>query len=99
PAQQAAWDAVSAQLAAPQPRPVLLHGVTSSGKTEIYLRAVARVLRQGRSAIVLVPEIALTPQTAQRFLARFGGQVGLLHSELSEGERYDTWRRARRGDL
>jgi primosomal protein N' (replication factor Y) len=98
-AQQAAWDAVRGQLEAKSPKPVLLHGVTSSGKTEIYLRAVARALELGRTAIVLVPEIALTPQTTQRFLARFGGQVGLLHSELSEGERYDTWRRVRRGDL
>jgi primosomal protein N' (replication factor Y) len=98
-AQQTAWDAVRSALEAKSPKPILLHGVTSSGKTEIYLRAVARALELGRTAIVLVPEIALTPQTTQRFLARFGGQVGLLHSELSEGERYDTWRRARRGDL
>jgi primosomal protein N' (replication factor Y) len=80
-------------------KPILLQGVTGSGKTEIYLRAVARALEQGRSAIVLVPEIALTPQTAQRFAARFAGQLGLLHSQLSEGERYDTWRRARAGEL
>jgi len=79
--------------------PYLLHGVTGSGKTEIYLYAVEETLRQGRSAIVLVPEIALTPQTVRRFLARFPGQVGLLHSQLSPGERYDTWRRARSGLL
>jgi primosomal protein N' (replication factor Y) (superfamily II helicase) len=82
----------------PQP-PFLLHGVTGSGKTEIYLQAVAGALNAGRSAIVLVPEIALTPQTVRRFLARFPGQVGLLHSMLSIGERYDTWRRARAGLL
>jgi primosomal protein N' (replication factor Y) (superfamily II helicase) len=82
----------------PQP-PFLLHGVTGSGKTEIYLQAVAQALLAGRSAIVLVPEIALTPQTVRRFLARFPGQVGLLHSMLSMGERYDTWRRARAGLL
>lgn len=79
--------------------PYLLHGVTGSGKTEIYLSAVAECLKQGKSAIILVPEIALTPQTVRRFLARFPGQVGLMHSGLSIGERYDTWRRARAGDL
>lgn len=79
--------------------PYLLHGVTGSGKTEIYLYAVAECLQEGKSAIILVPEIALTPQTVRRFLARFPGQVGLMHSGLSVGERYDTWRRARAGDL
>ena len=77
----------------------LLHGVTGSGKTEIYLRAVGRALEMGISSIVLVPEIALTPQTLRRFLSRFPGRLGVLHSQLSEGERYDTWRRARSGDL
>ncbi|HEX6306220.1 MAG TPA: primosomal protein N', partial [Anaerolineales bacterium] len=79
--------------------PFLLHGVTGSGKTEIYLHAVAATLKQGKQAIVLVPEIALTPQTVKRFLSRFPGQVGLMHSGLSAGERYDTWRRARQGEL
>ena len=79
--------------------PFLLHGVTGSGKTEIYLRAVAETLRTGKRAIVLVPEIALTPQTVRRFLARFGDQVGLMHSRMSPGERYDTWRRCRSGEL
>lgn len=79
--------------------PFLLHGVTGSGKTEIYLRAMAEIVRLGKSAIVLVPEIALTPQTVRRFLERFPGKVGLLHSRLSPGERYDTWRRCRSGDL
>jgi primosomal protein N' (replication factor Y) len=77
----------------------LLHGVTGSGKTEIYLRAAAEAIRQGKQALILVPEIALTPQTVRRFLAHFPGQVGLIHSKLSEGERYDTWRRARAGLL
>ncbi len=80
-------------------KPMLLHGVTGSGKTEIYLRAVEKCLTLGRQAIVLVPEISLTPQTARRFLERFADQVGLMHSELSDGERYDTWRRARAGTL
>lgn len=80
-------------------KPFLLHGVTGSGKTEIYLRAVQEVLQQGKQALVLVPEIALTPQTVRRFLGRFPGLVGLVHSQLSAGERYDTWRRARAGKL
>jgi len=79
--------------------PLLLHGVTGSGKTEIYLHAVQEVLDRGLQAIVLVPEIALTPQTIQRFAGRFTERVGLVHSGLSAGERYDTWRRARLGEL
>lgn len=77
----------------------LLQGVTGSGKTEIYIRAVEEVIKRGGQALILVPEIALTPQTVRRFLGRFPGQVGLVHSKLSEGERYDTWRRARAGKL
>ena len=77
--------------------PFLLHGVTGSGKTEIYMRAIAQALTEGRRAIVLVPEIALTPQTVRRFAARFPGRVAILHSRLSDGERYDTWRRAKAG--
>ncbi len=76
----------------------LLHGVTGSGKTELYLRSIARTLRHGRQALVLVPEIALTAQLVQRFAARFGDTVTVLHSELSLGERFDSWRRLRRGD-
>ncbi|PZV17095.1 MAG: primosomal protein N' [Leptolyngbya sp.] len=71
---------------------VLLHGVTGSGKTEVYLQAIAPLLHQGKSAIVLVPEIGLTPQLTDRFRARFGDQVCVYHSALSDGERYDTWR-------
>ena len=78
-------------------RTFLLHGVTGSGKTEIYMKAIARTLERGRQAIVLVPEIALTPQTVRRFAARFPGRVAVVHSRLSDGERYDTWRRARQG--
>lgn len=80
-------------------KPNLLQGVTSSGKTEVYLQAVEETLRKGKQAIVLVPEISLTPQTVSRFLARFPGKVGLIHSRLSAGERYDTWRRIRAGEL
>jgi primosomal protein N' len=75
----------------------LLHGVTGSGKTEIYLRAIELTLEMGRDAIFLVPEIALTAQTVQRVAARFPGVTAVVHSGLSEGERYDTWRRAREG--
>jgi primosomal protein N' (replication factor Y) len=82
-----------------KPSTFLLHGITGSGKTEIYLRAAEEAIKHGKQAIILVPEIALTPQTVRRFLARFPGQVGLVHSKLSEGERYDTWRRARTGKL
>ena len=76
----------------------LLHGVTGSGKTEVYLRAAAAALERGEGVIVLVPEIALTPQTVGRFQARFGDTVALLHSALGEGERYDEWRRLRTGE-
>ncbi|MEH2347495.1 MAG: primosomal protein N' [Nostoc sp.] len=71
---------------------VLLHGVTGSGKTEVYLQAIAPLINQGKSALVLVPEIGLTPQLTDRFRARFGNKVSVYHSALSDGERYDTWR-------
>ncbi len=79
-------------------RPVLLYGVTGSGKTEVYLQAIAGILAKGGGAIVMVPEIALTPQTVRRFASRFGETVAVLHSALSPGERYDEWRRIRRGE-
>ena len=79
-------------------RPTLLFGVTGSGKTEIYMQAIAATLEEGRDAIVLVPEIALTPQTVNRFAARFGGAVAVLHSALGDGERHDEWHRIRRGE-
>jgi primosomal protein N' (replication factor Y) (superfamily II helicase) len=78
--------------------PILLHGVTGSGKTLVYMQAVERVLQEGGSAIVLTPEIALAWQMVRRFRAHFGDQVAVLHSQLSLGERYDTWRRLRRGE-
>ncbi|MDD4102787.1 MAG: primosomal protein N' [Kiritimatiellae bacterium] len=79
------------------PKPLLLFGVTGSGKTEVYLQAISKVLERGCGAIVLVPEIALTPQTVQRFAARFGQRVAVLHSALSDGERFDEWHRIRSG--
>jgi primosomal protein N' (replication factor Y) len=77
----------------------LLHGVTGSGKTEIYLRSLAETVKLGKKGIVLVPEIAMTPQTIERFAARFPGRVGLLHSKLSLGEQFDEWRRIRNGEF
>ncbi len=77
---------------------ILLQGVTGSGKTEVYLQAIAAELEAGRGAIVLVPEIALTPQTVQRFAGRFGDRIAVLHSALSDGERYDEWHRIRSGE-
>jgi primosomal protein N' (replication factor Y) len=101
--QSAAWKEIQAGiLDASQGKsvqPYLLHGVTGSGKTEIYLQAVYETLRLGRRAIILVPEIALTPQTLRRFVSRFPGLVGSMHSRLSAGERFDTWRRARLGQI
>ena len=99
-AQQEVWDVIRPALDAKEShKPFLLYGVTGSGKTEIYLRAVKHALSQGRQVIILVPEIALTPQTVGRFLRRFPGQVGVIHSQLSAGERYDTWRMARAGEI
>jgi primosomal protein N' (replication factor Y) len=79
--------------------PYLIHGVTGSGKTEIYLRAIEEVLSQGREAIVLVPEISLTPQLLSRFEDRFGKNLSLLHSKLGRGERYDQWRKIWKGEV
>lgn len=93
------WQQLQAEWKQPKPRPILLHGVTGSGKTEIYMRAVQDAINSGKQCLLLVAEIAMTPQTVRRFMARFPNQVGLYHSKLSEGERYDTWRRARQGDL
>jgi primosomal protein N' (replication factor Y) len=95
PAQQAAIDAIG-RLRAGQG--ALLYGVTGSGKTFVYLEAVRRTLAEGRGAIVLVPEIALTPQTVRRFRGVFGDDIAVLHSGLSDGERADAWRRIRRGE-
>lgn len=101
--QDAAWEIIRSGLDQAQqgrtPPPFLLHGVTGSGKTELYLRAVRETLAAGFGAIILVPEISLTPQTVQRFSARFPGKVGVIHSQLSDGERYDTWLRVHMGEL
>ena len=102
--QQYAWEKIAASLkCADQSKgstaPILLHGVTGSGKTELYLRAVEETLARGKRTLILVPEISLTPQTVTRFLSRFPGKVGVMHSQLSPGERYDTWCRVRSGEL
>ncbi|WP_248352748.1 replication restart helicase PriA [Anaeromyxobacter oryzae] len=96
PAQAAAL--VELDAAAGTFQPFLLHGVTGSGKTEVYLQAIARARGAGKGALVLVPEIALTPQLAGRFRARFGDDVALMHSGLSDAERHAEWLRLRRGD-
>ncbi len=85
--------------AAASPAVFLLHGVTASGKTEVYLQALAEAVRRGRRGIVLVPEISLTPQTIERFAARFPHRVAVLHSRLSLGEQFDTWQRIRKGEF
>jgi primosomal protein N' (replication factor Y) len=81
------------------PAPLLLHGVTGSGKTEVYLQALAALIAQGKRGIVLVPEIALTTQAVQRVAGRFPDRVAIIHSELGIGERYDEWRRIRAGEV
>lgn len=97
--QDAALSVILARLEEREADTFLLHGVTGSGKTEIYLQAIAAALAQGREAIVLVPEISLTPQMVERFKARFGERVAILHSRLSAGERYDEWRKVLYGKV
>jgi primosomal protein N' (replication factor Y) len=100
PEQERAAEEIVAAIAgvAGADRELLLHGVTGSGKTEVYLAAVEAALARGRTAIVLVPEIGLAPQAVARFRARLGDRVAVLHSALSDGERYDEWRRLRGGE-
>lgn len=98
PAQAAAVAAISAAVQEGRPQAFLLHGVTGSGKTEVYLRALADALAHGRGGLVLVPEIALTPQTLKLFTERFGGTVAVLHSALNPRVRYAEWERIRCGE-
>ena len=99
--QQSVFESVMKALQAPkEARPMLLHGVTGSGKTEVYLQAIAEVLKSGKTALVLVPEISLTPQTIERFKARFSDKkdaIAVLHSHLSDGERHDEWFKVQEG--
>jgi primosomal protein N' (replication factor Y) (superfamily II helicase) len=97
PAQQAALAELSRALDAREPTTFVLHGVTGSGKTEVYLQAIRKTLNDGGCAIVLVPEISLTPQAVDRFRSRFGGIVGVYHSKLTMGQKFDLWRRVRDG--
>ena len=97
--QRAAFRHLEELAAAELYRTVLLHGVTGSGKTELYLRLAARVIASGRRVLVLVPEIALTPAATGLFRARFGARVAIQHSALSPGERHDQWQRIRRGEI
>ena len=96
--QAQATNAVDQAIDEDQAATFLLEGVTGSGKTEVYLQIIQHALAQGKSALMLVPEISLTPQIVRQFKARFGDQVALLHSALSDGERYDEWRRIEKGD-
>ncbi|WP_436938549.1 primosomal protein N' [Staphylococcus xylosus] len=95
--QQEAYKSILESIQAHRQRTYLLHGVTGSGKTEVYLQTIEEVLKSGRQAMMLVPEIALTPQMVLRFKRRFGDEVAVLHSGLSKGERYDEWQKIRDG--
>lgn len=97
--QKKAIEPILTTLSAEQHEVFLLHGVTGSGKTEVYLQAIADVLLQGKESIVLVPEIALTPQMVHRFKGRFGSAVAVMHSALSKGERLDEWRKIQRKEV
>lgn len=97
--QQAAVSGILKEWEKPAPRPVLISGVTGSGKTQVYMKLIEHVLSQGKQAIVLIPEIALTYQTVKRFCGRFGDKVSVLNSRLSQGERYDQFKRAKRGEI
>lgn len=99
PDQQAVLDVVTTGGDSGQFTPILLHGITGSGKTEVYIQAIAHVVARGRAALVLVPEISLTPLLVSRFLSRFGEKIAVLHSKLSTGERLDEWQRIRNGEV
>jgi primosomal protein N' (replication factor Y) len=99
PDQQKALSVIDTSIAAGGFRPFLLHGITGSGKTEVYLRTIQRVIQNGKAAIVLVPEISLTPQLISRFKARFREGIAVLHSGLSPNERYDQWRQILKGEV
>ena len=90
--QRSAVDQVTGMMDSGSFNEVLLHGVTGSGKTEVYLQLIDHCINMGKKAIVLVPEISLTPQMVERFKGRFGDDVAVMHSRLSLGERYDQWR-------
>ena len=97
--QEAAVRQIQKEWEKPSPRPVLIEGVTGSGKTQVYMKLIEKTISQGKEAIVLIPEIALTYQTVRRFYARFGDKVSVINSRQSQGERYDQLRRAKRGEI
>jgi len=97
--QQLAFDEIVNAASAGKFRAFLLHGITGSGKTQVYIDTIRRVMALGKTAIVLVPEISLTPQTVRRFKAHFGDDVAVMHSQMSVGERYDAWRMAHQGKV
>lgn len=99
PAQQTAYETVESELMADSPRAALLFGVTGSGKTKVIMKAIDKTIAEGRRVIMLVPEIALTPQTVNIFCRRYGERVAVIHSSLSAGERFDAWRRIKRGEV
>ena len=99
PAQQTAYNTIESELMIDSARAVLLFGVTGSGKTKVIMKAIDKTLSEGKSVIMLVPEIALTPQTVGIFCTRYGERVAVIHSALSQGERFDAWRRIKRGEV
>ena len=98
-AQQKAYDSIEGELMAEEARAALLFGITGSGKTQVIMKTIDKTLSLGKSVIMLVPEIALTPQTVNIFCRRYGERVAVIHSSLSKGERYDAWRRIKRGEV
>ena len=99
PEQQRAADGIWAEIHRKEPRPCLLYGITGSGKTEVYMDLISRIIAEGKQAILLIPEISLTFQNVRRFCARFGDRVGVMHSRLSAGEKYENLEKARKGEL
>ncbi len=97
--QRRAYEEILKESREKEPRPILLHGVTGSGKTQIYMQLIRKALAEGKQAIVLIPEIALTYQTVRRFYGQFGDLVSVMNSRLSQGERYDQFRKAREGSI
>ena len=98
PAQNAAYEKILEKIRSKQKATFLLHGITGSGKTEVYMHAIRELIKEGRGSIVLVPEISLTPQTMDRFYSRFGDCVAVIHSRLSQGKRVQEWHRIRSGE-
>src|SRR5699024_5738410 len=97
--QQEAYTNIANNISQNDTKTFLLEGVTGSGKTEIYLQTIAKALTVGQTALMLVPEITLTPQMVRRVKSRFGDDVAVMHSGLSDGERYDEWRRVQRSEV